>query len=59
MEDCYYICTPILVNYMELYPHSRCMERGPEVDVYFVYLLSFMMGKIMDFYCNYRPEIVL
>jgi hypothetical protein len=44
---------------MELYPHSRCMERGPEVDVYFVYLLSFMMDKIMDFYCNYKPEIVL
>jgi hypothetical protein len=53
------ICTSILVDWMELYPHSRCLARGPEGNVYFVYLLSFMMGKIVGFYSNCRLEIVL
>jgi len=52
MEDCCHIRTPILVDCMELHPHSRCPERGLEVDVYFVYLLSFVMDKIMDFCAN-------
>jgi len=54
MEDCCHTrLYPILVDCME------CLERGPEVYVNFVLLLSFMMGKIVDFYCNCRAEIVL
>jgi len=41
------------------YIHIQCAWKGPKVDVYFVYLLSFMMGRIMDFYSNCGPEIVL